>query len=220
MFSGEVFWPVEIAGFYRSLNDDVPAPIIYLHYDYLNEARSRDKDTVGALLVIPRDPAAAATLPQLIDQSSENTPDATWSFPESGVNAQTATRVSGITRLLTLTVVVLFFSVLVIVCNGFFWFLEQRRNDISALASAGLSRLGLITVFSLRNFVLAAAALLISIVVGWAMQGSLTGSYGSVSLGWIVRLLLFGVASGLIVGVMPVLLALLRGRIISPRGES
>ncbi|MGZ8418826.1 MAG: hypothetical protein ACXWU3_05040 [Allosphingosinicella sp.] len=206
--SGEINWPLEIAGFYRNKGEDDPARAVYLHYDYLNDGRTSRVDPVGMFRVTAADAGAARRLPAVIDAKTENSADATWSFAEDTANLEIAEQLTGMIRLVTMTVLIVCFSILVIVSNDFYWFAERKRTDARIMFLAGISKAKLIQAFAGRNLILLAASLLLAVLAAQLIQQWLSAESAS-PLAWGGRLLLVAAGVSLLVGIVPPSLVIL-----------
>jgi len=207
--SGETLWPFEIAGFYRNKGEDDPARGIFLHYEYLNDGRTSRIDTVGMFRVTAVDAAAARHLPTAIDARTENSADPTWSFSEDTANLEIAEQLSGIVRLVIFTVLVICFSILVIVCNDFYWFAERKRKDARIMFLAGVSRTKLIQAFAGRNLVLLVGALVLAAAAALLLREYISTGQAA-TLSWTAPLLAGAAVVSLVIGIVPPALVVLQ----------
>lgn len=136
---GSETWTFRVAGIVQGATAYVDTNFVYIHYELLNEARARDKGTIGWIVTDPEPDQDASELSEIIDlrfasASARTTTDSERSF------AQTFVAQFGDLALATVLILgAAFFCLLVVVGSTTALAIEQRSNEIGILKGLGFS---------------------------------------------------------------------------------
>lgn len=128
-------WPVRIAGVYRTNGGDPNT--IYLHYDYLNEARSFAKDEIGWVIARLRDAGRGPAVAREIDAMFANSPQETKTSSEKAVAQSFANQIGDIGAILTFVVSAVFFAMLLVTANTMAQSVRERTPELAVLKTLG-----------------------------------------------------------------------------------
>jgi len=132
---GQSAWPVRIAGIYRQDGGDPNT--IFLHYDFLNEARARGKDEIGWVIVRLRDAGRGPAVAADIDAMFANSPAETKTSSEEAVAQSFANQIGDIGAILNFVVSAVFFAMLLVVANTMAQSVRERTPEFAVLKTLG-----------------------------------------------------------------------------------
>ena len=154
---GRAEWPVRVAGIYT--REDGPQNAILLHYDYLNQARTFGKDTIGWIIIRIRHVDAGAALGREIDAQFENSPEETRTSSEKAVAQSFANQLGDIGAIIRFVVSAVFFAMLLVTANTMAQSVRERTPEFAVLKTLGFADV------TVLGFVLA-ESLLIGLIGG------------------------------------------------------
>ena len=163
-------WPVKICGIYQAANGDNQS--VYLHYEYLNESRTLDRDRIGWVSVRVDDPQRSAELARTIDALFAN------SATERAFMQGFANQMGNIGALLTAVAAAVFFTMLLVTANTMAQSIRERINEIAVMKTLGFSNASVTALVFAEALLLTALggaiglglAALISKAIGAALQ--------------------------------------------------
>lgn len=128
-------WPVRILGIYRTDGGDPNT--IYLHYDFLNEARAVAKDEIGWVISKLRDAGRGPAVSREIDAMFANSPQETKTSSEKAVAQSFANQIGDIGAILTFVVSAVFFAMLLVTANTMAQSVRERTPELAVLKTLG-----------------------------------------------------------------------------------
>ncbi len=128
-------WPVRIAAIYAQENGDPNT--IFLHYDFLNEARTIAKDEIGWVIVRLRDAGRGPAVGAEIDAMFANSPQETKTSSEKAVAQSFANQIGDIGAILTFVVSAVFFAMLLVTANTMAQSVRERTPELAVLKTLG-----------------------------------------------------------------------------------
>ena len=128
-------WPVRIAGLYAQENGDPNT--IFLHYDFLNEARTLAKDEIGWVVVRVREASRAPAVAAQIDAMFANSPQETKTSSEKAVAQSFANQIGDVGAILTFVVTAVFFAMLLVTANTMAQSVRERTPELAVLKTLG-----------------------------------------------------------------------------------
>ncbi len=132
---GRSEWPVRIAAIYRQASGDPNA--VYLHYDFLNEARTFAKDEIGWIITRLRDAGRGPAVGAEIDAMFANSPEETKTSSEKAVAQSFANQIGDIGAILTFVVSAVFFAMLLVTANTMAQSVRERTPELAVLKTLG-----------------------------------------------------------------------------------
>jgi putative ABC transport system permease protein len=199
-------WPVRIAAIYAQENGDPNT--IFLHYDFLNEARTIAKDEIGWVIVRLRDAGRGPAVGAEIDAMFANSPQETKTSSEKAVAQSFANQIGDIGAILTFVVSAVFFAMLLVTANTMAQSVRERTPELAVLKTLGF-RDGAVLALVLGEAVLITllgglAGLGLAVLAAGALAPALSAFLPSFQVPgralWqgVAFMLLLGIAAGLV----------------------
>ena len=199
-------WPVRIAAIYAQENGDPNT--IFLHYDFLNEARTIAKDEIGWVIVRLRDAGRGPAVGAEVDAMFANSPQETKTSSEKAVAQSFANQIGDIGAILTFVVTAVFFAMLLVTANTMAQSVRERTPELAVLKTLGF-RDGAILALVLGEAVLVTlvgglAGLALAALAAGAVAPSLSAFLpsfqvpGRALLQGVGFMLVLGIAAGLV----------------------
>lgn len=137
--SGEPVWEFQLAGIYDGANKGTDDTNFFLHYDYLEEARSYGKGVVSWYIVRVRDPREADAVARHIDKEFANSPWETKAETEGAFLRGWARQIGDITTIMRAILGAVFFTILLVAGNTMAQSVRERTDELGVLKAIGFS---------------------------------------------------------------------------------
>lgn len=168
--------------------------VLWINWDYFNEARVQQKNTVNRYIVRMRDPQTALVVVQQIDRMFANSPDETRteSLSESAQNSlQSAGDLSFIVRAVIGAVMfALLFSVAAMMMQS----IRERTAELAVLRTLGFSDRKVFWILMAEGVVLCVFAAAVGMLAAERLLPLASRQLGAVSMPWSVALIGLGIA--------------------------
>lgn len=173
---GGSVWPVVIRAIYDGRDPTVATGSAFLHHEYLDEARSFGKDTVGIIQLETSGASVNDDVASRVDAMFANSRAETETLSEQAFNAAFIDQQGNIGLIILGVTGSAFVTILLIVGNAMAGAIRERTGEIAVMKTLGFTaaRIGKIVV---------GETLLLSFaggLVGLALAGLLTGALSSV----------------------------------------
>ena len=152
-------WELEISTIFDWEDGDNSA--IYMHYDYLNEAREFAIDEIGWLVLRLEDPDLAPEVAAAVDSMFANSFAETRTTTEEAFVQGFANQIGNIGAIVSAVASAVFFTMLLVTANAMAQSVRERVGEIAVLRTLGFSNLSvtlLVLLEGLAITVLGAAA--------------------------------------------------------------
>jgi putative ABC transport system permease protein len=133
---GSDSWDVRIAAIYDLESDNSS---VYMHYDYLNEARTYGRDEIGWVVMRITDPNRGPEISKQIDALFANSSAETRTSSESAFLQTFANQMGNIGAIVTVVAAAVFFTMLLVTANAMAQAVRERVRDIAVLRTLGFS---------------------------------------------------------------------------------
>ncbi|MGO7091876.1 FtsX-like permease family protein [Rhizobium leguminosarum] len=176
-------WSFVIAGIFEGANASTDTYFMLARYDTINAARARDKDTVDAFVVRPRQGVSPGVLAARIDALFANSAAQTRTQSEKQFLEAFLRQFADVGLIVSLVVGAAFVTILMITVNTMLSAVRERSFDIGVMKVLGFSRGRIMT-----------------LVLGETLFIFATGGAGGLLLAWLATLLIgpeFGFAFSL-----------------------
>lgn len=137
---GTDVWDIKISAVYDAANGDNSS--LYLHYDYLNESRSFQRDEIGWVALRIADPDRAPQIASTVDALFANSTAETKTATEKAFIQGFANQMGNIGAIVTAVASAVFFTMLLVTANTMAQSVRERTNEIAVLKTLGFSRTG------------------------------------------------------------------------------
>lgn len=129
-------WPVVIRAIYEG-DGNTPTSAVYIHYDYLDEARSFANDTIGNVIVATAGADQNDRIVQEIDSLFQNSPAETKTTTEEEFNAAFINQQGNLSQIIIAVTGVAFLTILLIVGNAMSGAIRERTGEIAVMKTLG-----------------------------------------------------------------------------------
>ncbi len=164
--SGSGTWVFDIVGMVTD-HEIGEGGFIVVNYDYLNQARAENRDTVRNFYVVASDPKQAAALSDTIDGAFANSSSPTWtSSMRDNVQqeVQSIGNVSFVIRaILTAVLVALLFSISTLMMQS----IRERMPELAVLKTLGFGDRTLFALVAAESLLVCIAASLAGLGLAW-----------------------------------------------------
>jgi len=135
---GSADWVFDIVGFY-DMEQSEWASNMWVHYDYVNEARGAGKDTAMQFMVGINDARQAAKISQAIDDAFANSPAQTTTQNEKDFVESLLRQIGDISFLVNGIVGAVLFTLLFLTANTMAQSVRERIPELAVLKTVGFS---------------------------------------------------------------------------------
>lgn len=169
-------WPVVIRAIFDGRDPAVATGSVFLHHEYLDEARSFGKDTVGIIQIVTSGVSLNDEVASRVDSMFANSRAETETLSEQAFNAAFIDQQGNIGLIILGVTGAAFVTILLIVGNAMAGAIRERTGEIAVMKTLGFTaaRIGRIVIG--ETLLLAFAGGL----AGLALSGVLASSLGSV----------------------------------------
>jgi putative ABC transport system permease protein len=164
---GSNTWEFEVSAIYDVTSKVFDTESVWVRYDYFNEGRSYERDTVGWYIIKLADVSRGAEVAKSIDALFANSARETKSSAEKAFNEGFVGQFGNIGKIVTYVVSAVFFSMLLVTASTMAQSVRERTAELAVLKALGFSERG---VFGL--------------VLGEALAITLLGALLGLGLGW------------------------------------
>lgn len=134
---GSTTWDMVIEGIYRAAKEGGDTRRMLFHYDYLNEARTFDRDSTGLIVFETVDPARNEDIARTVDALFANSIAETQTDTARAFGKAFVAQLGNIALIITSVVSAAFFSILLIVGNTMMLAVRERTTEIAVLKTLG-----------------------------------------------------------------------------------
>jgi putative ABC transport system permease protein len=141
---GSYIWDFVIDGIYDNKDPSGDVSSFFFHYDYLDEARSLGKGTVGWYIERIADPAQSAQVAAAIDALFTNSSAETKTGSEKAFVQGFAKQTGDIGAIVTAIGIAVFFTMLLVSANTMAQSVRERTNEVAVLKTLGFTDPGVL----------------------------------------------------------------------------
>jgi putative ABC transport system permease protein len=170
-------WAFTVDGIFDSGRDGTSANQMFLHYAYLNERQSRNRDHVGWYLVRVADPARAAELADALDARFANSAYETKTATEKAFLQAWANQIGDIGSIMIAVLGTVLFTILLVVGNTMAQAIRERTSELAVLKTLGFTDSRVLGLVLLESMLLAVVSGALALGVTWVtvQRGDPTG---------------------------------------------
>ncbi|MGH8218390.1 MAG: ABC transporter permease [Steroidobacteraceae bacterium] len=136
---GSNTWTFDIVGTFAVPDNPDQANYLIANYDYLNEARGTNRDTVNAFVVQINDPKRSASIGYTIDQLFANSPHETRTMSEANLVSNQVQRIGDIGFLTHAVTAAAFFALLFATGTLMMQTIRERTPELAVLKTVGFA---------------------------------------------------------------------------------
>jgi putative ABC transport system permease protein len=146
---GSDTWPVDVAGIYDIKDGDNGN--LFLRYDYFNESRNFDRDSVGWVVLRLTDPNRGPEVSKTIDGLFANSSAETKTTTESAFLQGFANQMGNIGAIVSAVAAAVFFTMLLVTANAMAQSVRERVREIAVMRTIGFSNGGIVALVLLEG---------------------------------------------------------------------
>lgn len=130
-------WPVVIRAIYEGATPQTSASSVFVHFKYLDEARTFGNDTVSNILIVTKDPKLNDDVAKKVDALFENSRAESETLSESVFNAAFINQQGNIGLIILGVTGAAFVTILLIVGNAMAGAIRERTGEIAVMKTVG-----------------------------------------------------------------------------------
>ncbi|MGH8278002.1 MAG: ABC transporter permease, partial [Gammaproteobacteria bacterium] len=170
--SGDNTWEVTLDGIYTSRQKGADT-YLFMHYSYLNDARSFGTDGVSWFVLAIDNPAAAGTVSKAVDALFANSPNETRTSTEQAFVSDFASQFGDIGSIVTAVVAVVLFTLLLVTANTMAQGVRERTAELAVLKALGFGNPRLIGLVLAESLALTLAGGIVGLGVSFAVVAAI-----------------------------------------------
>ena len=200
-------WTFTIRGIYEAGRPGVDLSQMFFHYEYLNETRTRMRDTVGWYIIRVTRPELASDVAARLDSRFANSSDETKTATTKVFLQAWASQIGDIGKIVVAVLSMVFFTILLVTGTTMAQAVRERTADLAVLKTLGFSNKLLLSLVLLESLGLSVCGGGLGLGLAWLIvqRGDPTGgllpafylTVGDVAIGGACVLVL-GLASGVL----------------------
>jgi putative ABC transport system permease protein len=163
--SGSGSWVFDIVGIVPSSPQAQVGNGIFINYDYLDQARARDKGTVTEFVVVVSDPRRAAVMSEAIDRTFANSSSPTNTAPVREQTQQALRRIGNLNLLIRSIVSVLLVALVFSIATMLMQTTRERTPELAVLKALGYSDLGVFLLVAAEALIVCTGGALIGLAI-------------------------------------------------------
>ncbi len=196
---GSNTWDVTVDGIYTSSQKGGDSQL-FMHYQYLDDARAFANNTVSWFVLQIANPADAGEVAKTVDALFANSPNETRTSTEKAFVSNFAAQFGDIGTIVTAVVAVVLFTMLLVTVNTMAQSVRERTAELAVLKALGFGNARLIGLVLVESLLLT----LVGGIIGLALSYAVIGAIPSRLLQFLPGLYL--PAQGVVLGVLLMLL--------------
>jgi len=170
-------WAFTLDGIYDSSQRGSSANQMLIHYSYLNERQSRNRDHVGWYLIRVADPARAGELAEALDARFANSAYETKTSTEKVFLQAWAQQIGDIGSIMIAVLGTVLFTILLVAGNTMAQAIRERTSELAVLKALGFTDSRVLGLVLLESMLLAAVPGGLALALMWLIveRGDPTG---------------------------------------------
>jgi putative ABC transport system permease protein len=160
-------WEYEVSAIYDVTSKVFDTESVWVHYEFFNEGRSYDRDTVGWYIIRLADTTRGGEVAKSIDTLFANSARETKSSAEKAFNEGFVGQFGNIGAIVTYVVSAVFFSMLLVTASTMAQAVRERTAELAVLKALGFSE-----------------RMVFAMVLGEALAITLLGAVLGLGFGW------------------------------------
>lgn len=173
---GSDTWDVDIAGIYDIKDGDNSN--LFLRYDYFNEARTFDRDSIGWVVLRLADPNRGPAISKQIDAFFANSSAETKTTTESAFLQGFANQMGNVGAIVSAVAAAVFFTMLLVTANAMAQSVRERVREIAVMRTIGFSNGGIVALVLLEGLAITVLGGAVGLWSGDAVARSIGASLG------------------------------------------
>ena len=173
--NGNNTWMVVVDGIYTSDQKGGDTQL-FMHYQYLDDARAFAKNTVSWFVLKIANPAQAGQVAQAVDALFANSPNETRTATEKAFVANFAAQFGDIGAIVTAVVSVVLFTMLLVTVNTMAQSVRERTTELALMKALGFGNVRIAALVLAESLLLTLAGGSIGLALAFAVIRAIPGS--------------------------------------------
>jgi len=166
---GSNTWEYKVSAIYDVSNKVFDTESVWVHYDYFNEGRSYERDTVGWWIIKLADPRQGGEVAKAIDTLFANSARETKSSAEKAFNEGFVGQFGNIAAIVTYVVSAVFFSMLLVTASTMAQSVRERTAELAVLKALGFSERSVFSMVMAEALAITLLGAALGLGFGWWM---------------------------------------------------
>ena len=172
---GNNTWDVTVEGIYTSSQKGGDNQL-FMHYQYLDDARAFANNTVSWFVVQIANPAQAGEVAQVVDTLFANSANETRTSTEKAFVSNFAAQFGDIGAIVTAVVAVVLFTMLLVTVNTMAQSVRERTAELAVLKALGFGNARLIGLVLAESLTLTLIGGIVGLALSYAVIGAIPGA--------------------------------------------
>lgn len=168
-------WDVVVDGIYTSSQKGGDNEL-FMHYQYLDDARAFANNTVSWFVLQIADPSQAGEVAKAVDTLFANSPNETRTSTEKAFVSNFAAQFGDIGAIVTAVVAVVLFTMLLVTVNTMAKSVRERTAELAVLKTLGFGNLRLVALVLAESLVLTLAGGIVGLALSYAVIAAIPGT--------------------------------------------
>jgi putative ABC transport system permease protein len=170
-------WTFTIHGIYEAGRPGADLSQMFFHYEYLNETRTRTRDTVGWYIIRVTRPELAGDVASRLDSGFANSSDETQTATTKAFLQAWASQIGDIGTVIIGVLSMVFFTILLVTGTTMAQAVRERTSDLGVLKALGFSDGLLLSLVLLESLALSVCGGVLGLGLAWLIvqHGDPTG---------------------------------------------
>jgi putative ABC transport system permease protein len=173
--NGHNTWEVTLDGIYTSSQKGGDNQL-FMHYQYLDDARAFANNTVSWFVLQIANPAEAGNVAKAVDALFANSPNETRTSTEKAFVSNFAAQFGDIGTIVTAVVAVVLFTMLLVTVNTMAQSVRERTAEFAVLKALGFGNLRLVGLVLVESLLLTLVGGIIGLALSYAVIGAIPGA--------------------------------------------
>jgi putative ABC transport system permease protein len=171
-------WETRISGIYDTTNKAFDTESMLIHYEYLNESRTFDRDQVGWFIVKLDDPNQAPQVAKAVDALFANSPRETKTSSEKAFAESFTGQLGNIGLIIQYVVSAVLFSLLLVTATTMAQAVRERTAELAVLKAIGFAEGRIVRMVIGESVLMVMFGALIGLGFGWLVCGAMAPALG------------------------------------------
>lgn len=168
-------WDVTVDGIYTSSQKGGDSQL-FMHYQYLDDARAFANNTVSWFVLQIANPAQAGEVAKAVDALFANSPNETRTSTEKAFVSNFAAQFGDIGTIVTAVMAVVLFTMLLVTVNTMAQSVRERTAELAVFKALGFGNTRLIGLVLAESLVLTIVGGIIGLALSYAVIGAIPGT--------------------------------------------
>lgn len=183
---GTSTWEFQLVALFDDVDNPGKAAFTVINYDYLNESRVQNVDTVDRIIARIADPSRSAQVAARVDALFANSPHETRSQNEKEITESSIQQLGDISFFTRAVIGAVFFTLLFVTGNTMMQSVRERTPELAVLSTIGYSERTVLALMFAESMLLSVAAAVVGLLFAAAVYPLIKETVGIKMFPWTV----------------------------------